>query len=326
MRLKSLLAVPFVLSLSAPLFAAVMVLPVKGTNLEPGEVDAIGQMVATAYQLEAKESAIGPSDSQKTVDETGSYQAAAQKLGAREYIYVTAVKLEARIVITATRYGADGHYIYSAKMSAAGLDDVEPASERLAKALMNKQTALEARTKDNVTTTEQRQPTRVTSQKVAGLKASFIYPVGWSAQMAPQMSGAFDLRLESGMHFIEIGVGLTFAAADYRYSYGGIWADIGASYYLTDTTTAPYLGFGMMPRLMSGDGTSVANLAAYAQGGLMFFRDASTRMYTDVRVAQNLLPVKFSRDYYDPVTFTSSTTDKKSFFPTELTFSVGMGF
>jgi hypothetical protein len=304
-----------------------MVLPVKGTNLEPGEVDAIGQMVATAYQLEAKEAAIGPADAQKVVDETGSYQAAAAKLGAREYVYVTAVQLNARIVITATRYGADGHYIYSAKMTAAGLDDVEPASERLAKALLHQQTTLEARTVDNVTTTEQRQPTRVTSQKVAGFKGSFTYPVGWNEPVAPQMSGAFDLRLESGMHFIEIGVGLTFATSDYRYSYGGLWGDIGGSFYLTEGSTAPYVGFGMMPRLMSGDGSSIANLAAYAQGGLMFFRESSTRMYTDLRVAQNLLPVTFGgREVWDNTTMTYSTTDKKSLFPTELTVSVGMGF
>src|SRR6266511_3359513 len=249
MRIRSMLAVPFLLSISAPLFASVMVLPVKGTNLEPGEVDAIGQMVATAYQLEAKEAAIGPADEQKVVEETGSYQAAAQKLGAHEYVYVTVVQLNARIVITATRYGADFHYIYSAKMTAACLDDVEPASERLAKALLHQQTTLEARTVDNVTTTEQRQPTRVTSQKVAGFKGSFTYPVGWNKPMAPQMSGAFDLRLESGMHFIEIGVGLTFATSDYSYSYGGLWGDIGGSFYLTEGSTAPYVGFGMMPRL-----------------------------------------------------------------------------
>jgi hypothetical protein len=325
MRLTSLLAIPFVLSLTAPLFASVMVLPVKGTNLEPGEVDAIGQMVASAYQLESKEAAIGPSDSQKAVNETGSYQAAAQKLGAREYVYVTAVKLEARIVITATRYGADGRYVYSAKMSAAGLDDVEPASERLAKALLRQQTTLQARSVDNVTTTEQRQPTRVTSQKVAGLKGSFTYPVGWSRAMAPQMSGAFDLRLESGQRFIEIGIGLTFAAADYRYSYGGLWADIGGSFYLTEANTAPYVGFGIMPRLMSGDGSSIANLAVYAQGGLMFFRDSATRLYTDLRVAQNVLPIGFDRyESYDGTSLSSS--DDKKFFPTELTFSVGMGF
>lgn len=327
MRFSAFLAVPFALTLSAPLFATVMVLPVKGTNLEPGEVDAIGQMVASAYQLEAKDGTIGPSDAQKAVDETGGYQQAAKKLGANEYVYVTAVKLGARIVLTGTRYGADGHYIYSAKISATSLDDVEPGSERLAKALVRQQTTLEARTVDNVTTTEQGQPKRVKAQKVAGFKGSFTYPVGWKDAMAAQMSGAFDLRLESGQHFIEIGVGLTFAAANQRYSYGGLWADIGGSFYLTESSSAPYIGFGVMPRLMSGDGSSVANIAPYAQAGMMFFRENATRFYTDFRVAQNLLPISFDGgESWDSSTGVYTTGSRKDMYPTEFTFSVGMGF
>jgi hypothetical protein len=327
MKLVPLLGVPFVLTLAAQSFATVMVLPVKGTNLEPGEVDAIGQMITGSVQTEAKEATVGPVDAQKAVDETGGYPQAAKKLGAKEYVYVTAVKLNARIVLTATRYDADGHYIYSAKMSATTLDDIEPASDRLAKALLHQQTTTEVRNVDNVTQTEGTKPNRVTAQKVAGFKGSFTYPIGWGEKIAPQMSGAFDLRLESGMHFIEIGVGLTFPTSTVSNKYGGIWADIGGSFYLTNDNTAPYLGFGVMPRLMGSDGSSLANLAAYAQGGLMMFRESSTRFYTDVRIAQNLLPVTFGSDEtYDPNTFQTVRTNGTDLYPTELTFSVGMGF
>jgi hypothetical protein len=250
MRTRAFLAVPFLLALSAPAFATVMVLPVKGTNLDQGADDAIGQMFANAYQAEAKDRTIGPADAQKAVDENGGYSQAAQKLGASEYVFVTAIRLDARISITATRYGADGHYIYSAKMSAATLDDVEPASDRLVKALIHEKPPVDERDLDNVTRAEQTQPLRVTSQKVAGFKGSFIYPVGWSETVAPQMSGAFDLRLENGMHFIEFGLGLTFAAPNHHFGYGGIWLDIGGDIYLTNGSTAPYLGIGVMPRLM----------------------------------------------------------------------------
>lgn len=327
MKLTPFLGVPFVLTLAAQAFATVMVLPVKGTNLEPGEVEAIGQMVASSVQAEAKDGTVGPADSQKAVDEAGGYPQAAKKLGAKEYVYVTAVRLNARIVLTATRYDAEGRYLYSAKMSATTLDDIEPASDRLAKALLHQQTTTEARTVDNVTQTEGTKPNRVTAQKVAGFKGSFTYPIGWSERVAPQMSGAFDLRLESGMHFIEIGVGLTFPASSVRNQYGGIWGDIGGSFYLTSDNSAPYVGFGVMPRLLGSEGGSIANLAPYAQGGMMFFRESSTRFYTDLRVAQNLLPVVVGgQETYDPNTFETTRTNTKDLFPTEITFSVGMGF
>ena len=327
MRRKPLLLVPALLAVASPAFASVMMLPVQGTNLQPGEIEAIGQMVQTSYQVEAKDTTIPPAESQKAVDEAGGYPQAAQKLGAKEYVYVTAVRLDSRIVLNATRYDAQGHYIYSAKMSATTLDDIEPAADRLAKALLQKIPTGEVRTTENVLRTEEQTPIRSGSQKVAGLKASFIYPSGWSENISPQMSGAFDLRLENGMHFIEFGIGLTFAAPDHKFSYGGIWADIGGSFYLTPGNTAPYLGGGLMPRLMSDSGQSFANFAPYVQGGVMFFRDSKTRFYTDLRVAQNVLPIAFGGDEtYNSATGSYELHSETKLYPTEFQFNVGMGF
>jgi len=327
MRIGTFVLVPALLAVAAPAFATVLILPVKGTNLDQGEIDAIGQMITTAYQQEAKDTAIPPDEAKKVVDETGGYSQAAQKVGAKEYIYVSAVRLDSRISLNATRYSADGKYIYSAKMSATSLDDIEPAAERLSKALLHEQSTSEVRSTDNVMRTEDQQPIRAQSQKVAGFKGSFIYPIGWSKPVAAQMAGALDVRLESGQHFIELGIGLTFASPDHAYSYGGIWLDIGGDFYLTDGNVAPYLGGGIMPRLMWDEGESLANLAPYVQGGVMFFRDSKTRLYTDFRVAQNVLPITFTSDeYYDPLTLAYTDTGKKNLYPTELTFSVGMGF
>src|SRR5262245_40543529 len=116
MRVRVLLgAIPCLLVWATNALATVMVLPVKATNLESGEADAIGEVVTGAYQSEVKETTIGPASSQKAVEENGGVSQAAKKLGAREYVYVTAVRLQNNIVITATRYDADGHFIHSAK-------------------------------------------------------------------------------------------------------------------------------------------------------------------------------------------------------------------
>jgi hypothetical protein len=46
----------------------------------------------------------------------------------------------------------------------------------------------------------------------------------------------------------------------------------------------------------------------------MFFRESSTRFYTDFRLAQNLLPV------------VNDDVPSKNLYPTELTFNIGFGF
>lgn len=322
MRLLSLLvAAAFVLWVPRA-FAAVMVLPVESTNLDPVQADAIGQMVASAYQIEKNEKVVPPAQVRAALAAGGTYEEIAGRLQATEYLYVTAVRLDSRIVVSATRYAADGTMIYSAKITASSLEDVEPSSDRLAKSLVRKQPPTETRTLDNVTTTEGIAPRRVATARVAGFKGAFVYPIGWKERVRSMMSVGFDLRLEGEHHFLELGVGFAVpAGTESPFAYGGLWSEIGASFYLTHEATSPYLGVGLMPRLMSKD---VTNLAAYGQGGMMFFRDASTRLYTDLRIAQNLLPVGFSVCETQSDTFVGCGT--RRLYPTEISLNIGLGF
>jgi hypothetical protein len=314
--------------LSATAHAAVMVAPVEGTNLDPGEVEAITQTVASAYQVAQSEAVIPMPETRRAIEQTGGVQEAAQRLGATEYVYATAVRLDTRIVITATRYSAHGAPLHSAKMTATGLDDMEPTSERLAKALAHQQATNATQTLDTVTKTEAKRPNRTWSDKVTGFKAGLTYPIGWGHDISPMMNAGFALRVEGNHHFLEFGVGLILpanAGEDARLSYGGVYGDIGANFYLSHTSTSPYLGFGVMPRLMSSE---VTNLAPYGQAGLMFFRESSTRMYLDLRVAQNVLPVGFGGggEHYDAETGSYASTPPLRLYPTELTLHVGVGW
>src|SRR4051812_6389924 len=217
------------LVLCAPAYAAVMVAPVDGTNLAPGEAEAITQTVASAYQVAQTEAVIPLPAVRQAIEQTGSVQEAARKLGATEYVYATAVRLETRIVITATRYSASGSPLHSAKMTASGLDDVEPTSERLAKALASQQATSTTQTIDTVTKTEAKRPNRTWSEKVTGFKAGFTYPIGWGHDISPMMDAGFALRVEGGEHFLEFGVGLMLpanASDDQHLTYGGVYGDI----------------------------------------------------------------------------------------------------
>ncbi len=64
------------------------------------------------------------------------------------------------------------------------------------------------------------------------------------------------------------------------------------------------------PRLIFGG--SIFNVAPYAQAGVVFWRQSSTRLFADVRVAQNLLPSAFDH--------------ATALYPTELTGQVGIAW
>jgi hypothetical protein len=77
-----------------------------------------------------------------------------------------------------------------------------------------------------------------------------------------------------------------------------------------------------MPRILS---TQPANLAAYGQAGLMFFRSSSSRLYTELRVAQNLNPMEMQDYSYDYETSTEDTNVIK-YRPIEFGINVGLGW
>jgi hypothetical protein len=112
MRLLSWVFAVGMLLVGTRAMAAVMVLPVESTNLDPVQADAIGQMVASAYQIEKNERVVPPAQVRAALAAGGTYEEIAARLQATEYLYVTAVRLDARIVISATRYAADGAMIY----------------------------------------------------------------------------------------------------------------------------------------------------------------------------------------------------------------------
>lgn len=324
MRLLTLPSLLAALLLPATASAAIAVFPVSATNLDDGEREAVGVMLGTAYQTETGEAVLLPQQTGPVMEQLGDPGQAAAQLGAGEYVLVRAVRLKRKIVITATRYSADGKVIHTGKLTATSLDDLEAVSERLARSLTGKVAAEETQTIDNVTETEGKRPNRIFVEKVMGIKAGFVYPLGYGTEIAPMMSFGFDGRLEGKSYFLEIGAGFAIPSGESdKEKYGGLYADLGANYYLTHTSVSPYVGIGVMPRLMS---TNVTNFAAYGQLGAMFMRESSSRIYTDVRIAQNLLPVGFS-DYstYDSETG-SFVEEDKDLYPTELTLHVGIGW
>ncbi len=296
------------------------VMPVEGRNIGANEADVIGRLFADAYATASQERVVAPRPLDLDADFAPVPADEAKRVGADEYVVIYVVGLGEKVKLRATRYALDGTVIHVASMDAASHDDLDVVTERMAKALWLEVTPRETRTPETVTRQETRPTNRVSSEKVMGLKASYIQGFATDLKLKPMLGFGFDGRIESDIYFIEFGVGVLIPAQSYspsREGYGGVYSEFGASLYLTQSDVSPYVGAGFLPRFIITDENAGAQFAAYGQLGLMFMRSSSTRLYVDVRAAQSLTPVSFG-DHYE-----NDDTDARPF---ELGLQVGIGW
>ncbi len=294
------------------------VFPPLATNLDPGPAAALGQLLANEYARASGQSVVLPAQAGAAVQPGMSLAAAAAALGVDEYLDTNAIGLERGLLVTTTRHRRDGTPVYSAQMRAQSVEDLPEVSARLAQALHQQVPPEKTRTLSTITQREARTPARVAAEQVVGFKTFLAYPLG--ASFEPLTGLGFNSRFEQEQYFLEFGFGMLIPAdgSEGRQGYGGLTSEFGANYYLASANVSPYVGAGLSPRLIFTESMgSPANLAAWGQLGVMFLRTHSTRLYTDLRLTQNLLPV--NREAEDG--FSSDAT-----YPTELSIGIGIGW
>jgi len=308
------------------------VFPVRGTNLSEGEQRAIGSLIASAYAFGTGKPVLGPDELAQVLAQTQSERDAALQLGLEEYISVEAIRLNSRIALSVrlrNKYGSD---LYRLNTTAMSLDDMEVVAERIATTLQRRTPLKYTRTIDNVTGKEASPNARNRAfiEKIFGVRTAGILPFGSHVGGHAGMSLMFDGRLESDEHFFEFGAGFMLPSQSLD-SGAGITAlvvQMGANYYLTHSSVSPYVGVGLSPRLVVGEYSGVG-FAANAQLGLMFMRESSTRLYVELRLDQNLLPLKYRADgAAQDVSYAdyAEGARTKSALPTELSLAAGIGW
>ena len=303
--------------------ADVAILPVEGTNLSPGEVEAVGALLANAYAAESGAQVIRPADTMRVIRESRDLQEALAKLGVREYVETTAVRLDRRINVRATLRDAGGGLVYFAEMTAASLDDMEPISVRLARALVRRTSPELTRTLRDVTKREGQAPNRTFTEKVMGLKTAVIWPRAGDETFDASISLQFDGRLEKQWGFLEFGAGVVIPTdGTDRDGLGGVFAEFGGSLYVVEADVSPYIGAGVLPRLYFTSDGGGANAAAYGQVGIMFMRESSSRLYAELRVMQSLTPIEEDENW-DSLT---GETYTQSIHPLEIALQIGVGW
>jgi hypothetical protein len=311
--------------LSKPTSGEVAVFPVTATNLTQGQADALGMVFAQAYQSVSGQQTLFPPDTVAIASKAGDLVAAAEALAVAEYVDLRALQVGEDIRISATLCRGDGTVAHQVSASVDSLDDFAEVAQRMALALYYR-TTLEGAQDIKVVSAGVAAPSRsLFADRILGVKLQATTTFAEHAAYDPTVSLLFDARLEGERYFLEVGGGFMFPTQLWQDQtvnirrLGGLVSELGASYYVLKGETSVYVGGGVTPRLLWGQSSRDfgVRMTAYGQAGAMFLRSSLTRLFADLRVAQNLFPT---------VTFNAATGTARELYPTELVLSLGAGW
>jgi hypothetical protein len=325
-------------------------MPVQGVNLSEGQCDAIGVFFSNAYARDAHVAVTSSTDTKPVWSQLKASLPTATRLGAPQYVDLTAIRLGSKVTLAGVLYGPEGREIYRAEASAPSLDEIDAAAARLARALIWRQPVPVASYSSPtsppqlVETVPEPLPAMETPAQAKtagnmfGMKGAMAFPVAAGRSFSPQFGFQFDARIGPREHFMEVGAGVLVPTDDSSGSSMSSsralqltagFIELGGSGYLTDGSVGLYVGGGVSPGLWrtesyyydssstyysSGSRSqSGAMLPVYAQVGLTFTRDVRTRVFAEVRLSQHLLSIT------DP-------NDSKGYRPTVVALQMGVGW
>src|SRR5690606_35638913 len=145
----------------------------------------------------------------------------------------------------------NGTMVHQVQARAKGLDDVRMVSRRMSLALHSRTSLGDTQTVHTVTATESEVGHRVGTRKHLGVKTQFVMPFS-SLPDSSLLGLSFNGRIEMAPLVIEFGAGFLIPSTFDSAPLSGLTLDLGANYYLSDTSVTPYLGVGISPRVRFG--------------------------------------------------------------------------
>lgn len=313
--------------------AVVAIMPVQGVNLSEGQCDAIGLLFTEAFARETRTAVAPPTETKPKLAQGKPPLAVATELGVLEYIELRALQLGTRVTVAGIRRTKDGAELFRAETAASSLDEMEIAVAKLARSLAWRQPMIDAPgmlAPAVASPLPQSPQASVLYPKAFGMKTALMFPLASGRSIAPMMAAQFDGRMGSRDSFIEFGVGAAIPSSASSGSdvieMGGVFVELGGSFYLSDGPIAPYLGAGLSPRIWIvdnphiSDGSSGATCVGYGQLGINFTRDSRTRVYAELRVNQYILGIA------NKVVTADGTQTNGTYHPTEFALQLGLGW
>jgi hypothetical protein len=318
--------------------ATVAVMPVQGVNLSEGECDAIGVLFANAFSRDANVVVASPLETKAIRRHAQTSLEAATQMGVSLYAELTAMQLGTTVKLQGALFGKDGRELYRAATMAPGLDAMEIETAKLARALILRQPIpptprpLPEEAADAPVVPEAA-PAPIdpnASTKALGGKSALMIPMSSGRTYSPMLSAQFDGRIGKRGYFIEFGAGAAIPMND---SYGStelraslLFLEVGGSFYLSEGSTALYLGGGLSPGIwmskMGYETSSAGTVAAYGQLGMTLTRDSRAKVFGEIRISQYLLGV--AEPVVDNYGYGTGISD--TFHPTLVALQVGVGW
>lgn len=279
----------FSLLLLAPALAhaeRVAVLPVSGVNLHEGYLQAAQDLLRVHLEGTGRYDVVmidGPHGAREVSPQDAMAQAQAAGAQIAVVVHVTRLGSSARIRLVAYD-PATGRIVQRDELAAGSPEDIDPALERLAKAMATGKRA--ADTADIYTVTEKEaDPLRKqATTSVFGLKIGALVPVSSAGEGEPAMPGAGIFWLYDVRTF------LAELAADFHLKDGNgdFTIGLGAYYPFSQNNTTGYLGGGLRYGWVNlGNGDSGAGVAFHATAGLLVGRLSTVQLRAEVAFFMN---------------------------------------
>jgi hypothetical protein len=181
-RVRSLLLLT-ALALAAPAARAaslttVALLPATGSNVSEGQLAAAGDVLRAHLESTGRFVVVrsgGPTGSAELSGPDAG--AAARAAGASLAVAVHVARLGETAVVRVAAYAPDGAVVHADQLGALGVDDLDPALDRLAAGLARGGRAADLAEIDTVTAKEERPLRKMTAWMAYGLKIGSLVPI-----------------------------------------------------------------------------------------------------------------------------------------------------
>jgi hypothetical protein len=216
--------------------------------------------------------------------------ALAARVGTQSAVVARLSRLEARVIVNVEHVGADGRLLYSDRITAGSLDDLDPLSTRIAAGIATGQPLGDTATVSTVTDEEARDPVRRKALFTSGVRLGAAIPVagsyggaGWLTDLG--FFGFFELSQFAAV--LEIDLRWT-GDSNQDVSVFGFSFDFGGRYFLDpEAPTGVYVGGGLGFRAVAvdrgADDDGASGLGGYVGTGVVFLRTSDLHILLDAR-------------------------------------------
>src|SRR5690606_14900118 len=215
---------------------------------------------------------------------------AARAADADAVVHPSLYRLGSKLIFAATVLDVEGGGVFSQRLTALSIEDLEALSVRMADALVTRRSLEEVASLDNITAKEAEQdPDRRRSLYQSGVALGYVFPVGASYSYLSENSYVYPP--ERKRHGYDQMVRLTWLNSwefrnDFVLGTDLVWttpyaigADVSLRYMLNRSDFTPFVGGGLGLHYVRGDegiegdqNKRNSGPAVNVQGGMMLFR------------------------------------------------------